>query len=127
MTITTLYALPLAVMALVLWADVTRTRAAMGISIGDAGDGKLLLRIRRHANFIETVPLALILLALAETRGVDVVWLHSAGALVVVGRSLHALGLKVNNPSHPLRILGNSAGLFATLILIVTLAVSILA
>ena len=67
---------------------------------------ELALRIRRHGNFVESVPLALILMGLAEMRGAPVYLLHGMGVVLVLARLSHAVGLSVANPSHPLRILG---------------------
>lgn len=127
LTITPLYALPLALLALALWARVTAIRARSGVSIGDGGDVALHERIRQHGNFIETVPLVLILMALAEGQGVAPVWLHAAGALLLAGRILHPLGLRADNAAHPLRIMGSTGGLLAMSILILALITAMLA
>lgn len=126
-TITPIYAVPLALLALVLWVRVSSLRARLRVSIGDGGDPALHERIRQHGNFAETVPLVLILMGLAEAQGVAPVWLHAAGVLLLAGRILHPLGLRADNAAHPLRILGNTGGLLATVILIVGLATRMLA
>ncbi|MGO4740128.1 MAPEG family protein [Bosea sp. 2KB_26] len=120
--ITSLYAIPLAVIFLALWIGVTKTRSALSVSIGDAGNADLHERIRRHGNFVEWVPMILILMVLAEGQGAGPLWLHAAGALVVIGRILHPIGLRADAPTHPLRIAGNSACILATLTLTVALA-----
>ncbi|ATQ44019.1 MAPEG family protein [Caulobacter mirabilis] len=122
--ITSLYAIPLAAIFLVLWVSVTKTRSKLNVSIGDAGDPDLHERIRRHGNFVEWVPMILILMALAEGQGAGPLWLHAAGALTVVGRVLHPIGLRADAPTHPLRIAGNSACILATLTLITALALA---
>jgi uncharacterized protein len=119
--ITILYALPLAVIFLGLFMNVTMRRSALNLSIGDGGDADLHERIRKHGNFVEWTPIVLILLALAEANNAAPLALHAAGILFVVGRVLHPIGLKVSAPVHPLRIAGNMGGIFATLILIVLL------
>jgi len=121
MVITTLYAIPLAILSFILWMSVTKTRAATQVSIGSGGDTALHERIRRHGNFAESVPLVLILMGLAETGGAGALWLHMAGALLLLGRLLHPLGLKADNSAHPLRIAGNSLPLLATVILLALL------
>ncbi len=113
---TALYALPLAFLGLVLWFRVTSMRAGLKVSIGDAGNPQLHERIRQHGNFIEWVPLVLVLMILAEANGARAPWLHGAGAALLVGRLAHPFGLKANNPGHPLRYVGNSASLLATVI-----------
>jgi uncharacterized protein len=120
--ITALYALPLAVIFLALFMNVTMRRSKLNQSIGDGGDTDLHERIRKHGNFVEWVPMVLILMALAEANGAGAMWLHAAGALLTIGRVLHPMGLKANVATHPLRIAGNMGGILATLILIIALA-----
>jgi uncharacterized membrane protein YecN with MAPEG domain len=122
--ITALYAMPLAVIFLVLWFGVSAMRSSVKVSIGDAGDPRLLERIRRHGNFVEWVPFVLILMALAEANGAGAVWVHITGVLLVAGRVLHPFGLKHDTPVHPLRIAGNSANLLATLNVLVCLVMT---
>jgi uncharacterized protein len=107
--ITTLYALPLTVIYLALFMNVTMARSNLSQSIGDGGNVDLHERIRKHGNFVECVPMVMVLMILAEAQG--------AGAIV-----LHALGLKANAPTHPLRIAGNSGAMLATAILFIVLA-----
>lgn len=103
--ITLLYAGILGIMAIALGATAGIYRAKNGIAIGDGGDPELLLRMRRHANFVENVPLALILFSLLEMTGVAAWVSHSLGIGLIAGRSLHwaAFGKGV---THPLRGLG---------------------
>lgn len=122
--ITSLYAIALAVIFLLLWFNVSKTRSALSLSIGDAGNVDLHERIRRHGNFVEWVPMILILMMLAEGQGAGPLWLHAAGGLTVAGRIAHPFGLRANAPVHPLRIIGNSACILATLTLTVALAVA---
>jgi uncharacterized membrane protein YecN with MAPEG domain len=121
LTTTTLYAVALIPIWLVLWIRVTSIRSAIGCSIGDAGDMKLLLKIRQHGNFIEWVPLVLLLMILAEAQGTDALWLHAAGALLLIGRLAHPFGLKIDNVGHPLRYVGNGTNFLAVLVLTVAL------
>jgi uncharacterized membrane protein YecN with MAPEG domain len=121
LTTTTLYAIALIPIWLVLWIRVTSIRSAIGCSIGDAGDMKLLQKIRQHGNFIEWVPLILVLMILAEAQGTDALWLHAAGALLVIGRLAHPFGLKIDNAGHPLRYVGNGTNILAVLVLTVAL------
>jgi uncharacterized protein len=115
--ITTMYALPLALIFLALFFTVSAKRSQVNRSIGDGGDMELLERVRRHGNFVEWVPMVLVLMLLAESNGVGPLWLHAAGALLLIGRVLHPFGLKADNAAHPLRIAGNMGGILATLIL----------
>lgn len=121
LTTTTLYTMPLIAIWLVLWMRVTSIRSAIGCSIGDAGDMKLLQNIRQHGNFIEWVPLTLVLMILAEAQGTDALWLHVAGALLLTGRLAHPFGLKIDNAGHPLRYVGNGTNFLAAIVLFVAL------
>jgi len=85
-----------------LWVPLTM-RAAFyrikhGINIGDGGDAELLRRIRGHANFIESVPIALIILIMMEVLGASDTWLHAVGATLVAGRVLHYLAMTELGP-----------------------------
>lgn len=120
--ITTLYALPLVVIFFPLWIAVSSIRSEMKCSIGDNGDKNLLLVIRRHGNFIEWVPFTLLLMVLAEAQGAGAMWLHAAGALLVIGRLAHPFGLKADNAGHPLRYVGNGTNMLAVAILGVALS-----
>jgi len=122
---TALYALPLALLGLVLWFRVTAMRAALKVSIGDAGDSGLHERIRQHGNFIEWAPMVLVMMMLAEGNGAGALWLHAAGGFLLAGRLIHPFGLKAGNAGHPLRYVGNSASLLAMAIVMVSLAVTV--
>lgn len=113
--VTALYALPLALLYLLLWFRVTIARSSLKVSIGDAGDQGLHEKVRQHGNFVEWVSVLLILMVIAEGNGASAFWLRVTGALLLVGRILHPFGLKATNASHPLRMAGNTANLLAAL------------
>ncbi len=94
--ITALYAGILGLMALVLSFFPGSMRGKTGISIGDGGNQELLLAMRRHGNFVEYVPLALILIGILEFNGAPAGALHALGAGLVVFRVAHAVGLKAD-------------------------------
>lgn len=119
--ITTLFALPLIAIWAALWMGVTASRGPLNCSIGDGGNPDLLLKIRRHGNFIEWVPFTLLLMILAEAQGTSPAWLYAAGGLLLLGRIAHPFGLKIDNAGHPLRYLGNVPNLLAVAILFAAL------
>ena len=82
--ITALYASLLAALVMVLAALVVAIRKSQKIGLGDAGNQDLQVRIRAHANALENIPLALILLALAELNGLSPILLHLAGLTLLV-------------------------------------------
>ncbi len=106
--ITALYAIPLALMMLGLSIYVTMLRAKTGISIMDGGNVALAERIRRHGNFVENVPMALILMALAELLGSGGAWLHAAGSFLLVGRITHVMGIRHDKGNTFARIAGGT-------------------
>jgi uncharacterized protein len=115
-TITGLYAVPLVVLMIGLSTHVTILRASTGISLMDGGNPQLAERIRRHGNFIENVPSVLLLMLIAELMGSSGLWLHPAGAFLLAGRVLHALGIRHDNAKTLPRIFGGMATTLAALI-----------
>ena len=88
-TIIPLYAALLGLMFVVITLRVGVYRLKNRINIGDGGDPELLRRIRGQGNFIESVPIALILLFAMEAMGASAAWLHGLGAALLLGRLLH--------------------------------------
>ena len=122
--ITALFAILLTLIGSYLAFRAGSLRGSEKISIGDGGNEQLLLEMRRHGNFSEHVPLALILMAVVELNAGSAALLYGSGALLVVARLLHPLGLQPGESalSSPLRVMGAGGTLLATMIL--TLAVA---
>lgn len=111
MTITTLTAVSLLPLLLILTIRIIAYRRGNQISMGDNGDKSLLKRMRAHANFLEYVPLGLLLLALQEWGG-QVRWVVTLFALIlIVGRYAHAVGFSASPPNFKLRTYGMIATL----------------
>lgn len=93
LTITALYAglLALVLMGLSIWVITNRGRHKVGI--GDGGNAEMARAMRVQGNFIEYVPLCLILIAVLETTKASAYGLHALGIILVLSRLLHALGL----------------------------------
>ncbi|WP_421951494.1 MAPEG family protein [Pelagibacterium sp.] len=91
--ITSLAGAILAFMLVALSISVSLKRMDVGTHIGMGEDVGLLRRIRAQGNFIEYVPIALILCALAEYRGAAAAWLWMLSGLLLVGRVVHATGI----------------------------------
>ncbi len=77
----------------VLVLTVGRSRGRHKVSIGDGGHDHLLMRMRTQANFVEYVPLMLVLMALLEGAGADRQVLAVSGVLLILFRILHFLGM----------------------------------
>ena len=104
--ITGLYAALQALIALALQFPIGRRRVASDTSIYDGGDKELAVAIRRHGNWAEHVPYAIVLLALLELNGAGASFLHTLGLVLLVARLAHPLGLNAATAKHPLRGLG---------------------
>lgn len=104
MATTALYAALLGLMMIVLRMIVTVMRAKTGISIHHGDNIHLAERIRWHGNFIENVPMALLLMALVEAQDVPAWLLNASGGLLLVSRVMHPFGLRHDRAATPLRI-----------------------
>ena len=91
--ITLLFTALHALLMMVLVYRVVTYRRGAKIGLGDGGDTRLLRRMRVHANFIEYVPIALLLLALLEVCGLDARAVWALGGTLLLSRLLHAWGL----------------------------------
>jgi uncharacterized protein len=99
-----------ALIALVLALRVVRLRVVTKTDLGTGGHRGLEQAIRAHGNFIEYVPLILVLLLLLELSGLGAIWLHAMGIALTLGRVLHAWGLSTN----PGESFGRAVGIFLT-------------
>ena len=108
MSVTALYAAPLALMFVVLAVRVIRLRRALRVAVGDGGDAALARAVRAHANFAEYVPLGLLLLWMLEHTAPPPLLLHALGATLLVGRVVHALGLSRLDEDFRWRVTGMS-------------------
>lgn len=106
MPITALFTAALAVLLLALSARVIGVRRGARVEIGDGENRELLRRMRVHANFIEYTPYALIQMGLAESLGAPAWAVAAVGAMLLIGRVLHAYGLSQTPHILRLRVLG---------------------
>ncbi|MCB1428373.1 MAG: MAPEG family protein [Nitratireductor sp.] len=113
--ITAFYAAILAIMMIALSTWVTLLRARLKISILHGDSLPLAERIRMHGNFIENVPMAIIIMGLAEAGGTSPMVLNTMGLMLVAGRILHPMGLRHDKPATFARIAGGSLTTLATL------------
>ena len=75
---------------------IGKLRHAHKVSVGDGGNEAIIRRMRAQANFIENTPLMLILIGVIEASGKGGLWLAPIGALFMLGRVLHAIGMDGN-------------------------------
>ncbi|WP_260582836.1 MAPEG family protein [Sphingopyxis sp. PET50] len=105
-----------AVCALLLLAtaiDTVRQRLRLGAAFGDHGDAKLISASRAHGNLAEYAPIVVILLGLLESARANHMALMVIGAVFLIGRVAHVVGLYT--PSPPGKApLGRQVGVLAT-------------
>lgn len=106
--ITGLYAGIMIIFALVLSAYAGSFRGKTGNSIlfGEPPNMELAERVRIHQNFLEYVPMALIVMGLLEFNGASSTFLHVFGIVLIIARIAHAVGLKHDNMGHIGRFIG---------------------
>lgn len=115
--ITALYAGLLAILALYLSFRAGSFRGKTGDSIlyGQPVNMQLAERVRVHQNFLEYVPILLILMGVIELNGGSALFLHGTGILLIVSRIAHAIGLKHDTMAHPGRLIGAGGTALLTL------------
>jgi uncharacterized membrane protein YecN with MAPEG domain len=114
--ITAFYAGLLALIVIALGAVIGPIRLRTGISILHGDNMQLATAVRRHGNFTESVPFALILLGFLELNGASTGLLHGLGIALVVSRIVHPLGLQHDNVRNPMRGIGAGGTTLVTLI-----------
>ena len=94
MTIQTpLFAAILTFLYILLSLNVVRRRFAGRVSLGDGEDRDLLKAIRIHSNFIEYIPLALLLMWFVENATLSPILIFASGTALVVARIMHVIGM----------------------------------
>ena len=113
----------LGILLILLSGYVIAGRVKFKIDLGDGDKPAMQQRIRAQANFVEYVPMALILLMLVEYAGIGPRWLTMAmGATLVLGRVLHAQGLIASTGA----TFGRFVGTNLTALVIMTGAIALL-
>jgi len=120
LTVTPLYAglLGLFYVGLSLW--VIKVRVSQKIASGDKGNPVMHNAMRTHANFAEYAPLALILIGFAELQGLPAMAVHILGALLLLARLMHGVGM--GRMPHTPVLRGGGAALTFLAILLAALA-----
>lgn len=123
-SISLLYAGLLGLLYLVLSMRVVTFRWFRKSGIGDDGTEEMRLAIRVHANFMEYVPLLLVLLWMQEAKGAPDWALHGIGGWLLLARISHALGLGRSRNVSVFRFFG-SASTFTILGILSILSVAL--
>lgn len=111
-----------ALLILALAVRVMWLRNASAIRLGSGGDATLERAIRAHANAVEYLPVALLLLVLLALEQTRPAWLHGFGIVLIVARILHAIGLS----THSGRSFGRMAGAGLTVLVMLAMAILLL-
>lgn len=104
--ITPFYAGILGLMLVALSWRIMRMRARLEVMIGDGGERNLDVAIRMQGNFIEYVPMALLLMAFSEMQGWNPGIIHALGVVLVAARLAHVHGMSQKNAAGKGRRLG---------------------
>jgi uncharacterized protein len=78
---------------------VGQKRMSEKVSIGDGGNPAVIARMRAHANYVEFTPFVLILIGLIELAVGTQLWLWAVGAIYLLGRIAHGLGMDRPSPN----------------------------
>lgn len=99
--ITALYGALNAIFNVLLATEVTRLRRRHGVSLGHGSerDKALNVAVRAHGNNAEFVPLALLMLLIAELCGGASWALHALGGSLFAARIAHWIGLPRKAPN----------------------------
>jgi uncharacterized membrane protein YecN with MAPEG domain len=114
-TIVPVYAAIFAVMLVALSLRVAKTRGDVQIAIGDGGNIVLQRRIRVQGNFVEYVPMALLLFMFVEWQGWPHWLVHAFCLVLLAARLLHAYGIA----QEPEDIRFRATGMATTAVLLV--------
>lgn len=120
--ITAFYAGLAVLLLLVLAVRVMLRRRQARVGLGSGGDAELGRRIRAHANALENLLPGLLLLLLLELLALTPPWLHLAGASLLLGRVLHAIGLSRSGGIS----IGRGAGMLLTWAALLAMALTLL-
>ena len=120
MIITGLYTGLSAFILIFLAFKVIKARKENSINLGDQGNEAVIVAMRAQANFVEYAPIALLLLAIAESGGAPALFLHIVGALFFLARLAHAYGFHTGSgQTSP----GRAVGAITTFLILLVLAV----
>ena len=116
--ITLMYASFLAIFALVLSFKAGSARGKSGLSVlfGEPANLDLAQKVRIHQNFLEYVPIFLIVFAAIEANGGSSMFLYVVGDLMIIARIAHAIGLKHDDMGHKGRLIGAGGTALLTLV-----------
>jgi hypothetical protein len=123
--ITALYAALQGLVMIGLLIPLGRLRTRTNVSLYDGGNPELAAAIRRHANWSEYIPFALLLLLLLELCGAPAGLLHGLGLTLLAARIVHPFGIDPAVMRRPLRGIGAGATMLVIAVSIVALMIEV--
>lgn len=105
--ITALYGALNAIFNIFLANNVSNMRRKHKVGLGQGEHPEMLVAIRAHANNAEFVPLAIVMMLLAEMCGAKSWVLHAFGGALLLARVAHWFGLP-RKPHNPFRFAGTA-------------------
>ena len=92
------------------------------LAFNNYGDKTLERSVRAHGNFVEYVPIVLLLMYLAEVSDLSDMRLHITGLALLIGRLMHGICFGFMEFNMPLRV----GGMVLTLVALVNISISLL-
>jgi uncharacterized membrane protein YecN with MAPEG domain len=117
--VTGFYAALTALLVVVLIGMVAQFRRTHGVGYAGYDNRELMTLVRAHGNAIETIPVVLILMLIAELDNLPPVWIHAAGVALLLSRIAHAHGYISTRGKYSH---GRFYGMMMTLVLMIVLA-----
>ena len=117
--VTSIVASFLAIIFIKLSFAVIGLRRENKIGLGSGGHEDLERAIRAQGNFAEYVPIGLILIACLELNGAPWWLVAILGLTLIVGRLVHAKGIKTPPPDFSKRVLGMKFTFYTLITLVV--------
>ena len=106
MMITGLYVGVLGILFIALCYGVILKRLKFKIGLGHGDNHELHKAIRVQGNFVEYVPISLLIIALCDFSNIPAMIVHALGITLVLGRLLHAYGLNKTSQASKARVIG---------------------
>ncbi len=104
--VTGLYTAILALIMVFLTYKTATGRHKHKVNLGTGNDPEMERKVRVFGNFIEYVPMLILLMAVGEIQGQSSSYLHVFGAGIVLSRLLHAIGMSDALPALHGRYIG---------------------
>lgn len=116
-----LYAGLLGLIAAWLFANVGKVKNTEKVFMGDGGNERVIRAMRGQANFVENVPLILILMLIAAMLNMPAFVIHIIGIAMVVGRFFHAIHFTKDDAPVWQRAVGAMTSFFSLVIMSLSL------